>query len=74
MVGEGVGEMVGAIVPTSTSTIPGRDIPATEVIILSSIMAVVAAAFTPVVVSTAEVAEVMAVVGAIAEIFLSSVK
>jgi hypothetical protein len=34
-VGEEVGEMAGAIVLISTSTIPGRDIPATAAIIRS---------------------------------------
>ena len=42
MVGEGVGEMAGAIVLTSTSTTTGRDIPATAVIILSSTTAAAA--------------------------------
>jgi hypothetical protein len=73
MVWEGVGEMAGAIILTSTSTIPGRDIPAMAVIIRSSIMVVAAsrmwaaAASTRVEVFTVEVVEVMAAAVAIAE-------
>jgi hypothetical protein len=38
MVGEGVGEMAMAIILTSTSTVPGRDIPASAAIIRSFFM------------------------------------
>jgi hypothetical protein len=68
MVWEAVGEMAGAIVLTSTNTMPGRDIPGTAGIIRSSIIVVAAvAASTPVEVFTVVVAEATAVVVAIAE-------
>ena len=67
MVGAGVGEMAGAIVLASTSTIRGRDITATAAIIRSFTTAAVRLVMRAAEASTVEVEEDTAVVAAIVE-------